>query len=114
MSKDNYTINDALNYAETMDKMKRYSELNPGLFAQSMKLFADAEDKDNFRRVVDKYLKLLKNAKYEEDVQKNPLSFLEYVCAGMDHGFSEIGHSLQKLEPGNAQKVLREVYKIGK
>lgn len=119
MTENEYTLTDALNYAEKMQNAKDYSVIDTVKFSKSLKQFADAGDKDNFKKLTDKYLELLNNSKDKSsgDIKKNPLSFLEFICAGLDNGFAKVGYSSlanKNIAPGNAQKLLIEVYNLKK
>ena len=112
-----YTLKDALNYRDRIGKLDDYVKLDTIEFNKAIKFFADNGDKTNFKKMTDRFLTLIKDAKYEpEEIKENPLSFLEFLCAGMDKSFTIIGYSgvvEEGVEPGNAQKLLREMYKIG-
>ena len=116
---NDYTLKDALNYRDRMEKIDDYFNLDTLQFNKAIKFFADGDDKTNFKKLTDKFLELAKNSeKYDSmaQIRKNPLSFLEFLCAGMDHGFSIIGYPglvNEDVGPGNAQRMLREMYKIG-
>ncbi len=112
---NNYALNDALNYAETIIKMENFDRFDYVPFNKAIKFFADSGDKDNFKRIVDKYIQLVENHS-KDKILKNSFSFLEFLCSGMDHGFTNTWLSNkrnEKLEPGNTQKLFREIYSIG-
>jgi hypothetical protein len=108
----NYGLNNALEYAEKLEKMNSLDMFDYVPFNKAMKFFADNDDKVNFKRVVDKYLLLVETSSREK-IKKNNLSFLEFLCSGMDNGFTNAWYCRQtkeKLEEGKAQKLLKEMY----
>ncbi len=113
---EEYTLKDALNYRDRIEKVDDYFRLNLIEFDKAIKFFADKGDKTNFKKLTDKVLGLLKNSEqYLSTVamRENPISFLEFLCAGIDKGFATIGYSgavNEGIEPGNAQKLVRELY----
>jgi hypothetical protein len=109
-----YTLKDALDYAEKIEKIDDLNKMNPVSFIKSIKVLAENDDKVNFKRMTDKYLALLRDSKYEPEVfKKGALSFLEFLCAGIDHGYSNIMLG-QKIEAGKIQRFYQEVYSLDK
>lgn len=110
----NYNMSDALDYAEVLDKMNSLDKFDYVPFNKAMKFFAENDDKINFKKIVDKYLFLVEISSREK-IKKNNLSFLEFLCSGMDNGFTNTWYcnrANEKLEPGKTQKLLREMYPI--
>jgi hypothetical protein len=108
----NYNINNALNYAEALDKMNSLDKFDYVSFNKAMKFFAENDDKNNFKKIVDKYLLLVETSS-KEKIKKNNLSFLEFLCSGMDNGFTNTWYCKQtneELELGKTQKLLKEMY----
>ena len=111
---ENYTINDALNLVNKLDESKDITEINPANLAKAMKAFANVKNKENFKKIVDKYVSLAKQSSSDLDIKKNPHGFLEYLCAGIDHSFKTVGYSAwkgEKLEPGITQLLFQSLYR---
>lgn len=107
-----YNLGDALEYAEKLEKMDSLDRFDYVPFNKAIKFFADNDDKANFKRIVDKYLLLVETLSREK-IKRNNLSFLEFLCSGMDNGFTRTWYCNQtkeKLEPGKAQTLLKEMY----
>lgn len=110
----NYTIDDAHNLITKLDKAENIIGINTSNLARAMEAFANVKDKKNFKKVVDKYISLAKQDSLSLKKDANPYSFLEYLCAGMDHSFTTIGYSSwkrEKLEPGITQTFFRNLYR---
>ena len=111
-----YTLNDALKYVEKIDKINDYNILDLKSFSDAIKFFADNNDEINFKKLTDKCLDLIKNSKYvNEEHKKNPLSFLEFICSGIDSGFTQgylsfLGLESLKGKEGNTQKMFKKLY----
>ena len=111
---ETYTINDALNLANKLDESKDITEINPANLAKAMKAFANLKNKENFKKIIDKYVSLAERTTEDLDIKKDPYGFLEYLCAGIDHSFTTVGYSAwkgEKLEPGITQLFFQTLYK---
>jgi hypothetical protein len=104
------SLEEALEFAESIQKAEFFYEINHNLFSQSLKILADKNKEKSFKLIVDKYLELAKNSG-EERLREKPYSFLDFICQGMDHGYTYSHVNQDKgIETGNAQKLLHKLY----
>jgi hypothetical protein len=90
-----YTLKDARNYATAVERLTRVQDIDLLAIGQALETLANAGDEENFRRVVDSYVRCSATGDaetYTAHVKKEPLAVLEWLCMGRDHGFSEVGY----------------------
>jgi len=97
--KDVYSLEDARKYSEEIRVLTTLEKVNLRFLGKSLKILAEAEDEAAFKRIVDTYVKIAKQSD-NVDLRGNPLSFLELMCAGLDHGFSTIGFAALRAKAG--------------
>ena len=111
--KNKYTKIEALSFVEKLKKMNGLEDILPDFdFAKSIKFFADKNDEDNFKIIIDRYFKLVDSYKNEK-MKADSYPFLEFICSGMDNGFSRTWYSSRtgkKAKEGNAVKLLKKFY----
>jgi hypothetical protein len=103
-------LESALEFVASMQKADSFNEINHNLFSQSLKILADRNKEKSFKLIVDKYIELAKNSG-EKMLREKPYSFLDFICQGMDHGYTYSHVNQDKeIEMGNAQKLLHKLY----
>src|SRR4030042_1272741 len=104
-----YTQTDALDYAERFEKeISDVEKLDYVSFNKALKFFACSDDKPNFKKLINTYKILVENSSNEE-LRGHSFSLLEFICIGLDHGFTKAWYcnrTNERLELGKAQKML--------
>lgn len=104
------SLENALEFAENMQKLDSFYEIEHNLFAQTLKVLADNNKEGYFKKAADKYIELARNSN-EPRVKDQPYSFLDFICQGMDHGYTySYVNQDKEIETGNAQNMLHKLY----
>lgn len=109
------SLEDAIKYSEGMETAE--TPLQVERLALALKTLAEAGDEPHFRKVIDSYVQRARteNLAGHED----PLSFLEWMCASLDHSFTKVGYEAILNRAGiirpalpleTTQKFFRELY----
>ena len=110
-----YSLENALKFVNELEKIDNLNKISPVYLGQAMKFFAENDDRDNFKKIVDKYLKLIDTSS-DEEIRENSYSFLKFICSGFDHGFTNMRYSTatgKNLGLGKIEKLFNELYLIG-
>ncbi len=79
-----YNLKNALNFVNKLEKETSIEKVDIVNLGISLKLFAEENNEDNFKKIVNKYVNLLENSSSENSIDKrsreNPYSFLEFIC----------------------------------
>lgn len=108
-----YRIEDARAFTRRFTRRKIYKGVDSSEIGQALKAYATIGDEINFRKVVDKYKLLTRTLPEGDNIRREPLSFLEFICAGLDSSFTYIGYSAmagRRVEEGPTQSMLIKLY----
>jgi hypothetical protein len=96
-------------YFFKMTDIKSLEEVDYTLFGKTLKYLADTNKGKDFSVMLDNYLSLVDKSP-DENLKKNVYSFLEFLCTGIEKGFTKayIGLEAWKNPMGNTQKMLKE------
>ena len=86
-----YTLDEARAFAENLDAQKDIQGVDIIYLGKALKTLGKSNEERAFRRIVDSYSKLCESQGTPE-MKNDPLGFIEFLCAAMDHGFSRIGY----------------------
>jgi len=90
------TIEQAREYSEKIWNLRDFHEIDIFEVINSLSVLADLDDKENYKKVVDSFVELLRTiggGKYElqRKLSRDPFGFLEFLLIGTDHGFAALG-----------------------
>lgn len=96
----NFTLKDAKRYLKDTQKSEQ-SLMDFTSLGQALQVFAQERYGHCFKILADRYVKY--SEAHKEDsitLTKEPLAVLEWLCMGMDHGFSAIGYKSLEAKAG--------------
>jgi len=109
--RNKYTLNDAKNFVGKLENTVSLEGINYVQFGKALKILANRNDTNNFKRITDRYFSLA-NSCGNEALIKDSYSFLEGICIGMDNlyknGYVELRK--KKMKEGKATKLLKKLY----
>ncbi|MBS3079881.1 hypothetical protein J4221_00250 [Candidatus Pacearchaeota archaeon] len=89
------TPEQARNYAEEIESYRNVYSVRLANLGRALQILAKSQDEEHYRKIVDSFTRLAReNTSHSflgNGTNNNPLSFLEYLCIGMDHGFTAFG-----------------------
>lgn len=111
-----FDLNDAKKYVDEIDSN---DNINPFETAKVLKVLADADDEEYFKKAVEYYIKHpnCDGVKKGKDI----LGYLEWTCMSMDHDFATVGYRAWMLNAGlpvkpievrTAQAMFRKHYGV--
>ena len=107
---------EARNYAEEIARCQRMTQVDSMKVIKSLSLLGQSEDEENYRKIVDSFVRLAKRLGQENELDKrlseNPLNYLEFLCIGIDHGFTALGFGWdgRKLSVKENQSYFNKYY----
>ena len=121
-----YTLSGSKKYIAKLERAKRATDIDISQLTQALKNFAQSNNREYFAKTVDAYVQCV-TTEIPKDTQttgtnemtKEPLAFLEWLCVGMDHSFTTVGHHAlaaaagiitEKLPLGEIQSFFRALY----
>ncbi len=110
------TIEQARNYAQKILQCEKIEEVFSFDIMNSLSILAQSHDENHYRKIVDSFLRLtsnlIKDGKSNIRLSENPLSFLEFLCIGIDHGFPSLGYGWdgKKLPVQENQAYFNKLY----
>jgi len=109
--RNKYTLNDAKSFVGKLENTFSLEGINYVQFGKALKIFANRNDTDNFKKITDRYFSLA-NSCGNEALIKDSYSLLEGICVGMDNiynnGYVEIRKKMMK--EGKTTKLLKKLY----
>lgn len=106
------TLRIARTVAQNIRYRKNIDRVDCSRVAESLKILAEHDSKSDFKKLIDNY-KALAERTGDGDLKTNPLGFLEFLCAGMDSSFTQLGYcSYTGTTPplGTTQRYFRDLY----
>ena len=122
-----YTLSGSKRYIAKLERAKRATDIDISQLTQALKNFAQSNDREYFAKTVDAYVQCVTTEIPEDtqatrrtnDMTKEPLAFLEWLCMGLDHSFTTVGHhawaaaagmTTEGLPLGEIQSFFRDLY----
>jgi len=106
-----YKLKDAKEYVGKLEGTRSLEAIDYAQFSRALKVFANNNDQENFKKASEKYFQLAKGCGNEALI-KESYSLLEGICLVVDtlymDGYPEIRR--KKAKEGSATKLLRKLY----
>ena len=111
---ESYRVENAREFLGRVGRAQKVDDIPIVEMPRALYALAEAGEWDAYRRVVDSYVRLTRlnppGDPIEEELCADPLSFIEFLCAGFDHSFAALGFGGGIQPVGRAQGFFRDQY----
>lgn len=104
----------ASNLISSLERAVHVKDIDAAIIPKILHETAEYNDRESFKGIVDNFVSLAQRDPENKDMgtERLALSYIEFLCKGMDIGFTTVGYGLGSEIPiGKTQSLFRDLYK---